>query len=225
MNGLCRLGKPWYFDDSAPSVPKSFPADRFRSLLKRDKQGININHYHDQNKLKPTLRRYIDVIRNKHVAVIGTAVPWAEAMLINLGVDKVTTVEYREILIEHPQVQVTTPYKLAEKFLICPADTFDTVFSYSSIEHVGLGRYGDPLMPYGDTEALAQIWCVTKPGGYLFLAVPVTHNRKECVLRWNAQRNYGFIRMQHLTANWRVLDEINLLDSVNNFLYVLQKLE
>ena len=223
MNGQCPLGPPWYLDNSAASVPGRFTAERFNSLINRDNQGKTVNHYRDPNTLKPALRRYIDAIKNKHVAVIGTEVPWAEAVLINLGVNKVTTVEYREIIIEHPRLRVTTPYKFAEKFLNRTADTFDAAFSYSSIEHTGLGRYGDPIMPYGDMEALAQIWCATKPGGYLFLALPMTANRKDCVLHWNAQRKYGYIRMQHLTANWRVLDEINLREG--HFLYVLQKLE
>jgi len=223
MNGQFRLARPLYYDDSAPSLPERFTTERFNALLKLDNEGVIINHYHDRNTLKPALRRYIDGIRNKHVAVIGTARPWAEAVLINLGVDKVTTVEYREIVIEHPRVQVTTPYQLAKKFLGRTADTFDASFSYSSIEHAGLGRYGDPLMPYGDMEAMAQIWCVTKPGGYMFLALPMTKNRTECVLQWNIYRRYGSIRMQHVTANWKVLDEINLLDS--HFLYVLQKVE
>jgi len=144
MNGQCRLGKPWHFDDSAPSVSENFTAERFTSLMKRDNQGISINHYHDQNMLRPALRCCIDPIKNKHVAVIGTAVPRAEAMLINLGVDRVTTVEYRKIVIQHPRarVQVITPYKLTGKFLNCTADTFDAAFSYSSIEHAGLRRYG-----------------------------------------------------------------------------------
>jgi len=29
---------------------------------------------------------------------------------------------------------------------------FDMVFSFSSIEHDGLGRYGDPLNPNGDSS-------------------------------------------------------------------------
>jgi len=221
MNGHCRLGPPWYWDNSAPAVPERFTAERFNALLKRDNEGVIINHYHDQNTLKPALRRYINAIKNKHVAVIGTEVPWAEAVLINLGVNKVTTVEYRGIIIEHPRVHVITPYKLAGKFLNRTADIFDAAFSYSSIEHAGLGRYGDPLMPYGDMEAMAQIWCATKPGGYLFLALPMTDYRKACILQWNAHRVYDYVRMQHLTANWKVLDEINLLDS--HFLYVMQK--
>jgi len=221
MNGQCQIGKPWYIDDSAPSVPGHFTAEHFSSLLKLDNQGVIINHYGDRNTLKPALKRYINAIKNKHVAVIGTEVPWAEAVLINLGVDKVTTVEYRKIIIEHPRVYVITPYQFAEKFLNHTANIFDAAFSYSSIEHAGLGRYGDPLMPYGDMEALAQIWCATKPDGYLFLALPMTDNRKECILQWNAHRKYGYIRMQHLTANWKVLEEVNLLDT--HFLYVLQR--
>ena len=216
------MGPRWYFDNSAPSVPGRFTAKLFSSFLKRDNRGIIISSYHDKNTLKPALRRYINAIKNKHVAVIGTEVPWAEAVLVNLGVDKVTTIEYREIVIEHPRVHVITPYKFAEKFLNRTADIFDAAFSYSSIEHAGLGRYGDPLMPYGDMEALAQIWCATKPGGYLFLALPMTDNRTDCMLQWNAYRRYGYVRMQHLTANWKVLDEINLLES--HFLYVLQRI-
>ena len=226
MNGQCRLGTPWYIDNSAPSVPVRFTAGHFNSFLHRDNQGAIINHYHDSSTLKPALKQYVDAITSKHVAVIGTEAPWAEAVLVNLGVDKVTTIEYRGIIIEHPRVHVITPYQLAEKFLNRTADTFDAAFSYSSLEHAGLGRYGDPLMPYGDMEAMAQIWCATKPGGYMFLALPMTaDNRTECILHWNAYRKYGYIRMQHLTANWKVLDEINLFDESDHFLYVLQKVK
>jgi len=74
-------------------------------------------------------------------------------------------------------------------------------------------------------EAVAQNWCALKPGGYLFLALPMNENRKKCVLQWNAQRPYSYFRMQHLTANFEVLEEINNPDPANTGLYVLQKLE
>ena len=35
---------------------------------------------------------------------------------------------------------------------------FDAVVSFSSIEHSGLGRYGDALNPWGDLIAAAQAW-------------------------------------------------------------------
>jgi SAM-dependent methyltransferase len=41
------------------------------------------------------------------------------------------------------------------------------------IEHVGLGRYGDPLMPDGYSVAAAELARVLKPGGTLYLGTPV----------------------------------------------------
>ena len=224
MDGQCSLGQPWYLDNSAASAALRFSAASFNALLDRDRKGIIINHYHDKNKFKPALNTYLHTIKGKHVAVLGTEVPWAEAILLNLGADKVTTIEYRELYVEHPRVNVITPFQYASRFLNRTAQKFDASVSYSSIEHTGLGRYGDPLMPYGDLEAIAQIWCSTKPGGYLFLALPMTSSRQECALQWNALRWYGYVRMQHLTANWKVLDEINMRDGTH-FLYVLQKVD
>ena len=213
MDGQCSFGQPRYLDDSAASAALRFSAASFNSLLDRDRQGINVNHYYDKNKFKPALNTYIHAIKGKHVAVQGTEVPWAEAILLNLGADKVTTIEFRELYIEHPRVTVYTPFQYASRFLNRTAEKFDASVSYSSIEHTGLGRYGDPLMPHGDLEAIAQIWCSTKPGGYLFLALPTSSSLQECILQWNAHRLYGYVRMQHLTANWKVLDEIAMFTS------------
>ena len=222
MDGHCVFGEPWYFDDSAPSAALRFDASSFNTLLTQDNQGVNINTYRDNNTFKPALKTYLDAITGKHVAVVGTESPWIEAILVNLGAEKVTTMEYRQLHIEHPRVNVVTPFQYAARFLNRTAERFDSVVSYSSIEHTGLGRYGDPLMPHGDMEAVAQIWCSMKPGGHLFLAVPVS--RTECVLQWNAARNYSYFRMEHLTANFELLEEISPLENQNS-LNVLQKLE
>lgn len=36
-----------------------------------------------------------------------------------------------------------------------------------------LGRYGDPLDPDGDLKAMKLVYSMLKPGGLLFLTVPV----------------------------------------------------
>ena len=41
------------------------------------------------------------------------------------------------------------------------------------VEHVGLGRYGDPLDPGGDLKAMAELKRVLAPGGSLLFVVPV----------------------------------------------------
>jgi len=107
-------------------------------------------------------------------------------------------------------------------------ELFDVVFSYSSLEHSGLGRYGDPLSAYGDAETVAALWCVVRPGGLFILAVPSfvddDHRRRRCLVVWNAHRVYGHARLRHVTANWQVLDEINMADGFPHFLYVLRRL-
>ena len=49
---------------------------------------------------------------------------------------------------------------------------FDAVVTVSSLEHSGLGRYGDPVNPWADLIAMARSWCITKPGGKMFIGVP-----------------------------------------------------
>lgn len=44
-------------------------------------------------------------------------------------------------------------------------------------EHVGLGRYGDPLDPKGTIKAAAELTRVLSPGGNLFFALPVGRPR------------------------------------------------
>lgn len=57
----------------------------------------------------------------------------------------------------------------------------------NSIEHSGLGRYGDPLDPDGDIKTMGQIHRSLKPYSLLFLGIPVGRD----ALTWNAHRVYG----------------------------------
>jgi len=226
VDGKCPITRFWYFDESSRRKRRfsqtHFNAKSFYKFLKDDSVR-NINIYGDKNVLKPALIKYKHYIDGKRVAVIGTQKPWAEAMLLNLGADIVTTIEYVNLMIDHQNITTITPYRVAEQFMSGQAVPFDTVFTYSSIEHSGLGRYGDPLSPFGDLEASAQVWCMVKPGGHFILAVPVSDDRHKCWVSWNSHRIYGSARLQHLTANWRVLEELEARDISKHRIYVLEK--
>jgi SAM-dependent methyltransferase len=56
------------------------------------------------------------------------------------------------------------------------------------VEHVGLGRYGDPLDPQGDVRSMAELQRVVAPAGSLLFVVPVGRPR----VCFNAHRIYSF---------------------------------
>ena len=103
--------------------------------------------------------------------VIGSTLPWVEAILLYLGVGKVTTLEYADQNNEHPKINLVTPEALRKSVLEGNMPQFDAMVTFSSIEHSGLGRYGDSLNPWGDLIAMAQSWCLLKPGKYTQVTV------------------------------------------------------
>ena len=118
MHGQCPLAsRRWYFDNSKPTSsgkPLYYNAATFKKLMEADRNGKRISTYEDPyHLLKPTLATYRRYINNSHVAVLGTEKPWAEAMLMNLGPRRITTLEYRSLIIQHSRVKVITPYQFA----------------------------------------------------------------------------------------------------------------
>jgi SAM-dependent methyltransferase len=55
------------------------------------------------------------------------------------------------------------------------------------IEHIGLGRYGDPFDARGSEQAAAELNRVLTPGGNLYVSVPVD---AECRIYFNAHRAF-----------------------------------
>jgi hypothetical protein len=86
-----------------------------------------------------------------------------------------------------------------------PAE-YSHIVSYSSIEHDGLGRYGDPLNPYGDLEAMKEFWSLLRVGGVLLLAVPIWETDSLSQL---LARLYGPIRLPLLIEGWEYLGCVN----------------
>src|SRR4051812_41952893 len=57
-----------------------------------------------------------------------------------------------------------------------------------TVEHIGLGRYGDPLDPGGDLKAIEELKRIVKPGGDLLFVTPVGKSR----IGFNAHRIYSY---------------------------------
>lgn len=57
-----------------------------------------------------------------------------------------------------------------------------------TLEHIGLGRYGDPIDSAGDKKAMKELRRVVKKGGSLIIVVPVGRPR----VMFNAHRIYSY---------------------------------
>lgn len=141
-------------------------------------------------------------IEGAHVLVVGSERPWVEACLLSRGAKIVTTIEYGGIKSSHPQVMTMTPAQARSRAHELEG-AFDAVVTYSSIEHSGLGRYGDAMNPYGDRQTTARAWCMTRSGGRMLAGIPAEGAGTKDVIYYNAHRCYGPVQLPHLFANWR----------------------
>ncbi len=132
-------------------------------------------------------------INGMRVAVIGSVRPWYETVALEFGARSCLTIEYNRIISSDPLIQTLTP----KEFELRP-EVVDAVFSISSFEHDGLGRYGDNVSPNADLEAMNKVRSMLRPGGYLYLSVPIGRD----LIIWNAHRIYGNLRFPLLIAGW-----------------------
>lgn len=110
-----------------------------------------------------------------------------------------TTLEYTKIPCEIPGITTLVPEDFNQMFLEKSLPTFDVVISYSSVEHSGLGRYGDSLNPWGDLITMARIWCILKDKGQALIGMPLGPDS----IVFNTHRVYGPIMLPHLFANFK----------------------
>jgi hypothetical protein len=139
-----------------------------------------------------------------HVLVVGSLTPWVESILLVCGVQKITTVEYGELPTNtHPNIQTMLPVQFSQQFLAGTLPQFDAAVTISSIEHSGLGRYGDQLNPWGDIIAMARISCTVKRNGIVMVGL---NDADQDSIAWNAHRIYGPFRWPLLLTNFKVID-------------------
>lgn len=135
-------------------------------------------------------------VAGQDVLVVGSITPWLEAICLSFGANSTLTVDFTTPLSAHARVR-----SMSIPELDATDQTFDAVFSYSSLEHDGLGRYGDPINPNGDLERMNKLRGLVRPGGKLYLGVPTGPD----FLVFNAHRIYGPRRFPRLVAGWHLL--------------------
>ncbi|XP_063428165.1 uncharacterized protein LOC134711455 [Mytilus trossulus] len=197
----------WYFDNQYLGKEARLPVwtnkviEEWIFNAKKGKLGGSYGTG-ETNALRYALRHAPGIVDGR-VMVIGSENPWVEACVLAAGAREVLTLEYGRIASQHPKVKTIVPFEFRMRYLNNTLGKFDAIVTFSSIEHSGLGRYGDALNPWGDIIAIARSWCVTKPGGSLTIGVQYNYDNE--ILKFNAGRWYGKIRYPYLTTNWKQL--------------------
>ena len=229
MGGKIQKVDEWYFNQAYLGKSAFSPVWTNEAVLvemEKASRRENFKYGRDTPKIYDGVIKYKSHVEGKRGIVIGSEDPWLEAILLHHGADKLLTVEFGKIVSEHPQLATITPKEFTERFLNGEIEQFDFGMSFSSLEHDGLGRYGDVLNPIGDLQSMAKMLSVIRPGGLFFLGIPSMGGTDGLV--WNAHRAYGRIRLPQLFSGWRFIDVAHgqvkekATGCCNQHLYILQ---
>jgi SAM-dependent methyltransferase len=88
----------------------------------------------------------------------------------------------------------------------------DSVSCLNALEHFGLGRYGDSIDPNGHIKGFENLLNLTRPGGILYVAVPVG---LECTV-FNAHRILAPLLLVTLAGRKAVLDAFSYVDDAGD---------
>lgn len=100
------------------------------------------------------------------------------------AVTKVTFVDIRPLRVDIENYKGVDGSILDLPF---PDASVDSISCLHVIEHIGLGRYGDPIDPDGAIKAAKELSRVIAPGGRAYISTPIGESR----VQFNAQRIFG----------------------------------
>jgi|GEM_PF-6075892 len=148
-----------------------------------------------------TLQRMVPSRRISRGADVGCATGCFPAMQLASGVEECTVFEVRPINTNSKRIKIRIQ-DLTYAREIEPE--FDLITCLSTIEHIGLGRYGDRLDPRGDIKMAANLGRLLRPGGIMLMSFPVGRG---CVV-YNKHRIYSRQRRAALFGDLTVIDRV-----------------
>ena len=88
----------------------------------------------------------------------------------------------------------------------------DSLSCLHVIEHIGLGRYGDPIDPQGSVKAARQLERIVSPGGRLFLSLPIGRER----ICFNAHRVHAPATVLKMFPQMKLI-QFSFVDDAGNY--------
>lgn len=151
-----------------PGAERLSIADSYPCLHERTAATRVDRHYFYQSAW--VTRRIMEHAPARHVDV-GSDNRWVACLTAHVPV---TSIDIRPLPVEVENLECR-----AGSVLELPFDdhSLESISCLHVVEHVGLGRYGDPLDPKGTAKACRELARVVAPGGRLYLSLPVGRPR------------------------------------------------
>lgn len=169
-----RRNKREYVRQHEASPTKEFPFGRDLPCLadRFDSSGVASGHYFHQDLW--VAQRILANNPVKHVDV-GSRV---DGFVAHVAVFRAIEVfDIRPLLSTVPNITFSQADLMAADFPI--RDYADSLSCLHTLEHFGLGRYGDPVMYDGYQRGWDNLHKILKPGGTFYFAVPIGPQRVE----------------------------------------------
>ncbi|POM71175.1 Hypothetical protein PHPALM_12289 [Phytophthora palmivora] len=210
MDGQVPVRK-WYFDDQTGAERRygeEFSRETIEAFIE-DARNHVVRHSTVDVNLYAALQKYS--LKDKRVLIFGSnGHPWIESVCLAHEAASCTTLARNQLHYNHSSLQTFTTAEFYNEDAVADnRQHYDVVFAVNTIASEGLGRAGDPLDPDGDLKVIQELRklampsCTTKMNAAtVFLAVPVGPD----TLVWNAQRQYGPLRLPLLLQDWQLVD-------------------
>lgn len=113
-------------------------------------------------------------------------------------------IDTRQYLEKHPNLAFFQGDIICTPF---PDKFFDCALAISTIEHIGLGLYRDPIHEDADTKAVQEISRILKPSGKLILTTPYAAKYKLARYAGGIERYYDSSTLKTLFCGFEVQDQ------------------
>lgn len=90
---------------------------------------------------------------------------------------------------------------------------YDSVSCLHTIEHFGLGRYGDPISYDGWANGISILASLLRVNGFLYLSFPTSIDQR---IEFNAHRVFSLPFMKDVLSDAFNIEEIALVDDLGN---------
>ncbi len=187
---LFEMGKPYPCLD-----------DRYQS------SGTAKGHYFHQD--LHVARRIFEGKPDKHLDV-GSRVDGFIAHVASFR--EITILDIRPLIGKIPNVSFSQCNIMGD---LAPAlvESTDSLSCLHTLEHFGLGRYGDPVNYDGYLEGYNNLYRILRPGGKLYLSVPIGPLRIE----FDAHRVFSMAFLLELVSGGFEVDAFSYVDDKGDF--------